>query len=132
MPVEHLLLSANCKASWSSENDDAKLKALVDCDNEIKQFFNNSKLVEGSQGSVKRDFDYLLCVEESTVEWRTLWNLDNTIQARSKHDHSAFLLKPFTDSEGENEGKTVGKLANWSFNDHGSSRVTLLCCGRRF
>ncbi|CAH7471610.1 hypothetical protein VCHA37P192_70262 [Vibrio chagasii] len=33
-------------------------KALVDCDNEIKQFFNNSKLVEGSQGSVKRDFDY--------------------------------------------------------------------------
>ncbi|CAK1714601.1 MerR family transcriptional regulator [Vibrio crassostreae] len=33
-------------------------KALADCDNEIKQFFNNSKLVEGSQGSVKRDFDY--------------------------------------------------------------------------
>lgn len=33
-------------------------KALVDCDNEIKQFFNNSKLVEGSQGSAKRDFDY--------------------------------------------------------------------------
>ncbi|MGI9889566.1 MerR family transcriptional regulator [Vibrio chagasii] len=33
-------------------------KALVDCDNEIKQFFNNSKLAEGSQGSAKRDFDY--------------------------------------------------------------------------
>ncbi|ULN66310.1 MerR family transcriptional regulator [Vibrio gigantis] len=33
-------------------------KALVDCDNEIKQFFNNSKLVEGPQGSAKRDFDY--------------------------------------------------------------------------
>lgn len=33
-------------------------KALVNCDNEIKQFFNNSKLAEGSQGSAKRDFDY--------------------------------------------------------------------------
>ncbi|MEG3219816.1 MerR family transcriptional regulator [Vibrio gigantis] len=33
-------------------------KALADCDNEIKQFFNNSELVEGSQGSAKRDFDY--------------------------------------------------------------------------
>ncbi len=30
-------------------------KALADCGNEIKQFFNNSKLVEGSP---KRDFDY--------------------------------------------------------------------------
>ena len=37
-------------------------KALADCDNEIKQFFNNSRLksesFEGSQGSAKRDFDY--------------------------------------------------------------------------
>ena len=33
-------------------------KALADCDNEIKQFFSNSELVEGSQGSAKRDFDY--------------------------------------------------------------------------
>ncbi|MDL5029204.1 MerR family transcriptional regulator [Vibrio sp. TMPB1044] len=37
-------------------------KALTDCDNEIKQFFNNSKpksdLSEGSQGSGLRDFDY--------------------------------------------------------------------------